>query len=309
MNASPRAFALAGLGAGVLAIAGAGVIVHADAGTSACRAATAEKLGVPFVHLCARGSPSPVWISGPLPCGQGAHASVACPTATALGAGAGGLNDSNVSHGPYAVAMTDAFTAYRLCGMRFGGRLPTRLEREQARDRLGLATLLATEGADGSGEIALSELPEWVADGDCENPSLPGPKCRIATYPPAPLPLRLAWEAVRACEARPLAEAGEHEGVATLGQICIAEAAESATAREIHALHSPAVRSCLFAGPSSEPSGYELRCTKPPTRPHPALQREPLAAVRCLLREDSLLSRCARSTAPAGALCALREVL
>lgn len=163
-------------------------LANADSASNpACPSGAAERLGVKFYAVCPAGRDAPFWISQPLHCGAGDHDHVACPFATSLVRKGGA--QSSVPTKPQAVAMTDAFTAHRLCGMRFGGLLPSRSQRLAAKSSLGIATLLATE--DSAGELSLSELPEWVAEGECDNPTLPGAHCRFASYPPQSVDLTL----------------------------------------------------------------------------------------------------------------------
>lgn len=264
------------LASGVTAVV---ALADGDSPPTPCRPRLGEKLGVTFHRMCPSDRTESHWISDPLPCGQGAHDTVACPVVTAL------ARDGSRQRSPTRaqfVAMSDAFTAHRLCAMRFAGRLPTSSERASARNALGLATLLATEGADRSGQIGLSELPEWVAEGDCDNPSLPSANCRFASYPRAPLALPLSWAALRSCDAVPITGLDDRAEVAVLGGTCRDRSASPFG----HAHHE--ARTCVLASPGTVPFHYELSCRKPKTAVHAPSGREPVAAIRCVLQSWAL---------------------
>jgi hypothetical protein len=260
--------------------------LHAEGHKSAvpCRFATGEKLGIGFYRVCPS-SPDrpPFWISAPLTCGQGEHGTVLCPEVTALVRAVGLENGGAIA--PRRAAMVDAFTAHRLCGMRFGGRLASGAQRSDARETLGLATLLVTQGRDTSGGLWLTELPEWIAEGKCDNPSMLGAKCRITTFPPAPLPLPLAWEALRACTAEPLGEAPAGREVSELGQDC---AGTLATSEPPGRDRAGSTNACLLRDPGPLRGAYALRCDKPASTPHAPTARESTAAVRCVVAGSAL---------------------
>jgi hypothetical protein len=252
---------------------GFGLAVSADSrgSSNTCRFATREKLGVTFYSVCsATGAQSAFWISAPLGCGQGEHGTVQCPEATALvGASVPPVGAEPIA--PKPVAMVDAFTAHRLCGMRFAGRLPSRAQRTRAREALGLATLLVTQGSPAKREMWLSELPEWVTEGNCDNPSTPGTTCSIASFPPAPLSLPLAWSSLRACKAFPLGNVSAKSELSELGKDCTNNS-DDRTESE-----------CLLRSPGAAQTSYAIRCAPATSAVHAPSPRESVAAVRCVV--------------------------
>jgi hypothetical protein len=248
-----------------------------------CRFAVGEKLGVAFFHVCPNDPHTPpFWISAPLPCGQGEHSEVACPQATPL-LRSRGTDDVTLRAGP--VAMLDSFTAHRICGMRFAGTLPSREQRRMARDQLGLVTLLATQGPGERAELGLTELPEWAIDGACDNPSLPGAACHITPFPPAPLPLPLAWDGLRSCDARPVASTAADRASVEIGDRCGAKApAWQSQGKGVTA----APGSCLVRDPGELRGSYALSCKKPLASVHPVRPKEAVAAVRCVVQSWAL---------------------
>jgi hypothetical protein len=248
---------------------------------ASCRTAVAENLGVPFYRVCpSEPGGRSFWIGAPLTCNRGEHETVQCPHATAL-VHPGVLPMTALPASE--VAMVEGFTAQRLCGLRFAGRLPTRAERETARDAIGIAALLASASPGESFEIALSEMPEWLADGVCDSPSVLGPDCRLATYPTAPVPLPLAWEALSTCDAAPV-ELDDAAQACELGATCRVRAPLWETALSLGGERgSPA----LLVSPGKARAGYALRCDIPRPGIH-AAPVEAVAAVRCVLGDTAL---------------------
>jgi hypothetical protein len=164
-----------------------------------CGLRIGEKLGVHFVEVCGADGAS-FWISvAPMPCSAGEHETIACPSVTPLLAWRAGTNP--VALTARRAAMVDRVSAHRLCGLRFAGHVATRTELERARAARAVAAVIVSEPAAGTGEFRFDALPEWTADGACENPSAPGTRCRFARWPDAGArPATLAE--VRACDAR-----------------------------------------------------------------------------------------------------------
>lgn len=234
----------------------------------ACPTESGQKLGVPFVRICAPLSADAVWIAAtPLPCSAGDHETLECPIATSL------LVAPNVPTdllAPRTALLTDGFAAHRLCAMRFGGRLPTPEERRELRRQQGMSSVRATAEADGT--IRIDELDEWTASGDCGNPSLPGSDCRFERFPGAAAPA-IDWAAMQRCEASAPRQADG--AVVSIGGRC------------------PAGVECLLQSPwflkaDSAPLTHALACA-PLERPlqHPA-PRADVAAFRCVLPRGAL---------------------
>jgi hypothetical protein len=84
--------------------------------------------------------------------------------------------------------------------MRFGGRLPTRAERELARYSAAVATLVSMKEP-GEAEPWIGEMPEWTQVGDCTNPSQPDEGCRLVIFPPVLTRQRSEQSVLQACRA------------------------------------------------------------------------------------------------------------
>jgi hypothetical protein len=240
----PKALRAFVCGAGVLAAAGA---LASAARAPACAPRSGERLGVRFVEVCASHTSAfadadahapealpAVWIAAtPLPCSAGRHETVGCDTVTALEASPAAGRGKNE---PLAALVVEAELAHRICTLRFGGRLPTPLEREQARRLLGLASLRVRADA-GAARLHFDDLPEWVAEGDCAaEPARAGPSCRIRPFPPV-----TAWpsdaEGERlACVAEP---AGPDAGAVAIGGACAEGPRAGALRRPACALELP----------------------------------------------------------------------
>lgn len=188
---------------------------------SQCRPRVAEKLGSTLVEVCAtsRGAvegsddtePLPsFWINAaPVGCSAGAHPTLECPVVSAIAASDGLLRINQAT-----AAIIDAPTAHRTCALRWGGRLPTRREREQARRVLGLTSVLFFRDDRGLGA---DELAEWTAEGECDQPSAVTNACRITMTPPVQARPRAPARALIRCdsEASPFVRS-----VFALGEIC-----------------------------------------------------------------------------------------
>jgi hypothetical protein len=276
------------LGAGVLAGLACGA-ARADA--PLCAPRVGEKLGVRFVEVCASSESEvfggaydrtlpPFWISAaPLPCSAGSHETVDCPTLTPLEASPVG---SPLRNRPMRAAVVDAATAHRLCTLRFGGRLPTEAEREQARHVLGLVTLLVREGAGPGPSVELDELPEWAATRECAaSPSNLGPGCRVSLSPPVIVRPRRAGDSLLACDAE-LADFGPEPSVGPGGTCGAALDSE---------LRQP--RCAVVVPHAAYPSRFTLACRPVPEAPGEADARpsDALAPFRCVLPEAALGSR------------------
>lgn len=175
-----------------------------------CAWRTGEKIGVAFAEICAAPSApkglleespaevAPFWMSAaPLPCSRGNKGTTDCPVATSILSARSRAKDVLE---PRTVALVDGKTAYGVCGMRFGGRLPTRAERELARYSATVATLVSMKEP-GEPEPRIGELPEWTQVGDCTNPSQPDEGCRLVIFPPVLTRQRSKHSVLQACRA------------------------------------------------------------------------------------------------------------
>ena len=262
---------LLGLGACAGASAPDGHAQLADTRVAAptCAETRGDKLGVPFVRVCRPLSPDAWWVAAtPLPCSDGAHELLECPTATSLMVEPA----TGPALSPRSALVTDAVSAYRTCAMRFGGRLPTAGERRHLATTQGLAAFVATAAADGTTQLA--PLDEWTADGDCGNPSKPGADCRFARFPGARAATR-DWGAMLRCEASvapteaSLADAVGLDGSCRAGAPCL-------------------VRSPWFLSVDAPLRLHAIQCTPlAATPPHPA-PRADVAAFRCVLPEAAV---------------------
>jgi hypothetical protein len=274
------------LACSIAALALASASRAGDGAAAPCTPRVGEKLGVRFVELCATSGAAPpdagrhaeaalpaFWIAAtPLPCSQGEQGTVGCDRVTAL--------EDSALPGPgknqaMDALVVDAFVAHRACALRFGGRLPTPLERERAREQLGLASLLVRR-TDGPPErVRLDDLPEWVEEGDCAAaPSNPGPGCRITPFPPVIARPRADADVLLSCHA---ARAGAQASAVPIGSECDERLAKGARNPQ-----------CTVAVPGS-PARFELFCDpEPATRSGAPAVRTDQAAFRCVLPESAL---------------------
>lgn len=164
-----------------------------------CVRAFAEKLGTPFVRVCAGQLGGVVtesyWIAmSPIACPAGPHETIPCPPTVALGP----LGDrSSIPSRP--IQLVDAAAAHRTCTLRFGGRLPTVRERAMAQGALGITTLLVT--ATSAGGYHLDVVPEWTTVTTCPNPATID-RCAARRFPTG-IGSEIAWAKLRACVAVP----------------------------------------------------------------------------------------------------------
>jgi hypothetical protein len=279
----------ASLSAALAAVAvAAGAPSAARASPPLCAPRTGEKLGVRFLEVCAsnardvlgdaydRALPA-FWIAAaPLPCSEGSHETVDCPTLTPLEASPVG---SLLRNRPQRAAMVEAATAHQLCTLRFGGRLPTPEEREQARHVLGLVSLLVREASHESARMRFDELPEWVAGSECvATPSNLGPGCQVTLSPPVILRPRAAGDRLLACDAE-LADVGPEASLPLAGE-CEA-AVQGDTLRP---------RCAIVVPHAALPSRFTLACRAAPLAAAEAAAQpsDALAAFRCVVPESSL---------------------
>ncbi len=244
-----------------------------------CAWRTGEKLGVAFAEICTPArvpkglletSPDevpPFWMSAaPLSCSLGSGGTIDCPVATSILSARSRAKDVLE---PRAVAVIEGKTAYGVCGMRFGGRLPTRAERELARYSAAVATLVSMKEP-GEPEPWIGEMPEWTQVGDCTNPSQPDAGCRLVIFPPVLTRERSEQSVLQACRASfapAWIETAIQPGAPCVGGTC--------TVRIL-----PALR----------PEAFELTCqpTRVTATQAPDKPKAELAAFRCVLPESAL---------------------
>ena len=187
-----------------LVLAGSLVVAHAGEAGASCEPRAAERLGVRFVSVC----PDGFWLSAtPVPCTPAERAGAACDAVTALEASP--LAAPAMNHSVNAL-VTDAASAARICAQRFGGRLPTPLEREQARLSLGLASLRVREEPGEFARLRLHAQLEWVAEGgrtmrypSVATPPLPGGDVLLVCAAEAAMP-QARWVPIgESCAERP----------------------------------------------------------------------------------------------------------
>jgi hypothetical protein len=246
-----------------------------------CEPRVGEKLGVPFVHVCASdlGVESarfePFWISAvPLACSKGSHETVRCPSIVALAHPASGE-----SRGPRPIpasmaTVIDSEVAHRICTMRFAGRLPTRAERARATDAMGLATMMVVVTDNPPTSFAFRPLAEWVTEVACDTPSVLEPSCGAGTYPTG-ASSQIPWDAIAACDSRPRFDAS---AAVALGESCPVSHWDWTAGVLPCAIRSP-------AGPATRPTvpAFSLDCRPPaPAERHPPDAAD-VAAFRCVL--------------------------
>jgi len=267
-----------------------GLLAGGSGADTPCTPRVGEKLGLRFVEVCASSSaavlgvapeddrPLPAfWIAAaPIPCSAGAHETLDCPTVTALEASP---VPSRFKNQPVQAAVIDAQTAHRLCTLRFGGRLPTAAEREQARHVLGLVSLAVSELPEPRGSIALDELPEWTADGDCaSSPSTLAAGCRVSQLPPILSRHRPENDRLLSCEATTADPSLERVPV---GGACPGAARDGERIRPSCAVRVP--------HPGFDTT-FALLCRRPPAAPRGTVAGPAPAdaAFRCVLPEHAI---------------------
>jgi len=265
--------------AGLLLMVVGAATAKGDEPRAPCAWRTGEKLGIGFAEICTPTSApkglleespaeiAPFWMSAaPLPCSRGSGGTLDCPVATAILSARSRAKDVLE---PRSVALVDGKTAYGVCGMRFGGRLPTRAERELARYSASVATLVSMKEPDEP-DPRIGELPEWTQVGDCTNPSQPDEGCRLVIFPPVLTRERSRHSVLQACQAS--FAPGSIETAIQPGAPCMGG---SCTVRILPAL---------------QPEAFELTCE--PTRilatEAPAEPDAERAAFRCVLPESAL---------------------
>jgi hypothetical protein len=268
-----------------------------------CAPRIAEKLGVRFVQVCGAGeNDASFWISvAPMPCSTGEHETIDCPSITPLLIG-GTAAASPVPLTSRRVVVVDSFSAHRLCALRFAGRVATRVELESARAVLGLTALVVAEQSTPATEFRFEALPEWTADGECDNPSVPGERCRFARWPHAQA-RHAPMAEIRACDARAVGPSDRARTNTEIGGRCPAQgwSWDGLSAGASHDLPCDV----HLAGITTRVSGAEdfaLTCRAPDLQPPraPATDLGSIAAFRCVVPTWALATF-DQPTAPSGA--------
>lgn len=248
--------------------------------TGPCTPATAEKIGVPFVRVCASpgaGTES-FWISAiPLGCSAGEHGTLSCPTVTSLVQPPAALPGFRAPS-PRIAAVVDAYTAHKVCTMRFAGRLPTRAERARARADVGLATVAVTEGP--AGAFRARELGEWVTEPVCAHPTDLGPECHEDRFPKESIGA-VSFDALVRCAATPVTSTPRP--LFDVGGACASPAWAGRGAFTLPC----ALRGLGYGevGGASAVRAFELSCERGEAGAEHASVRLDVAAFRCVLPE------------------------
>jgi hypothetical protein len=219
------------------------------AGDAACKPRSLDEHGVRFLEVCGAGF---LLADAPLACG----AADACEPVTAL---APAPRDAGRPNRHVDALVTDGESARRLCRERFGGRLPTPAEREQARS-LGFVSVLVREEPGEFARLRLDEEPEWAAEGE-----------RLVRMPAAAPRPRAPGEWLLGCVAEP---ALPRARAVPLGSVCDERPLEAE-------VRSP---DCALAAPGG--GRFELGCD--PAHGVRSRTAPEHAAVRCVLPASAL---------------------
>jgi hypothetical protein len=215
-----------------------------------CTPRALEKGGARFVEVCEEGF---FLLAAPVACTPAEGADAACDPVTALEASP--LTGPG-KNGHVDALITDAARAERICRERFGGRLPTPLERERARLALGLATVRVREEAGEFARLLVYPQPEWVEEN--------GARTR---YPSVVTPPQPGGDVLLGCVAEPAQPGAQW---VPIGQSCDERPLEGG-------VRSP---DCAIGVPGTR-ARFELGCDPEHARRSHARTED--AAVRCVL--------------------------
>jgi len=252
---------------------------RAPPATAPCQRAFGDKLGVPFVRVCpadlAGAIEAPFWIAAaPIGCTAGGHETIGCPLVLPLGPPTAGA--ATIS--PRTAQMVDAASAHRTCAMRFGGRLPTVAERAQARDALGLATVVVSASGNPTPSWRAQALAEWTTERPCaDTPSTLAASCAPTRFPTEAI-AEVPWPQLRSCHASPEPAAGAL--IVGIGEACPSPGVEGAFPR------------CLLALPATtRPQAFALVCQALTVEQaiHPETSVSARAAFRCVVPDGALV--------------------
>ena len=244
----------AGVGLALLA----GSLRAAPPEAKPCTPRVGEKLGMHFVEVCPEG----FFISAtPVACTLEEQKSAACDAVTALGVSPLAWPGKN-RH--LDVRVTDAESAARVCTERLGGRLPTPLEREQARLSFALASLRVREEPSEFPRLRLHAQQEWVAESGS-----------TTRYPSVATPPVAGGDVLLGCVAEPAQPQAQW---VPIGESCKERPAEGD-------VRSP---DCAVGVPGTN-ARFELGCD--PRHTVRSRARPEDAAIRCVVPESALRFR------------------
>jgi len=246
-----------------------------------CTPRVGERLGIPFVKVCPEDLKGidakfePFFIAAQqLGCSAGEHDTLRCPTVTALQHPAPGETRAPPAPRRSLAAVVEARIAQNVCYMRFGGRLPTRVERARAEEALGIASVMVVTSEGDPKHFDFLRLREWVSEEPLTTPNVSG--SGVGEFPSGERGL-IPWARLARCEGAPLA--GD-AGVPLLG------VGESCPAPGFAFGEAAALLPCGVKSPAARPSvvGFSLACLPPaPDARHPDDDAEKTAAFRCVL--------------------------
>jgi hypothetical protein len=216
----------------------------------------------------------------------GEHAEIECPTVVSLMAPENGVAIARFA--AMESPLVDASTAHRLCAMRFAGRLPTRKERARARDALGLTTLSVVESRGAAGaHFDFRQVPEWVTEVPCDQPSVLGPECGAAREP-ADSTTQVVGLTEWSCDAEFIGSAPMPVVVA--GESCPSGAFDPSAARGVLPC---AAGITVESATLSTRFGFQLTChpSAARTKPRADTADTEVAAIRCVVPASLLDSR------------------
>ena len=245
-----------------------------------CTRAVARKLGIPFVRVCPQDLGrsgvdfEPFWIAAaPVGCSAGEHETVRCPRILAL-------SSAETQFVARTASVIAPVTAHQVCAMRLNGRLPTRAERVRARAALGLSTAVIAYGPESS-RLSVDELPEWVTENPCSQPTVLPAECGIGVFPSGASPAVVETDTL-SC----VATAGTPgQPAIELGERCAADD-WLATAK---LSPRPTLLPCALRGSRTlEPALYSVACEAPTVARRPPLAESLVAGFRCVLPDLAL---------------------
>ena len=245
-----------------------------------CQRAFGNKLGVPFVRICPAdligAIEAPFWIAAaPIGCTAGAHGTISCPPVLPLGPPTEGA----ATIAPRTAQVTEAAFAHRTCTLRFGGRLPTTAERAQARDALGLATVVVTQQDDPSPRLRAQALAEWTTERPCTDaPAALAASCSPMRFPSGAI-AEVSWPQLRSCRASPAPAAGAL--IVEVGESCPSAEVEATSPRCLLALPEAARPQQAFA--------LDCRALTAEEAIHPDDTAGERAAFRCVVPDSALI--------------------
>lgn len=149
-------------------------------------------------------------------------------------------------------------------------------ELAQARDALGLITVVVSEGSSPSAHLDLRVVPEWATTQPCLDPATLGSACTPTAFPSG-VSAEIPWARLRSCRATPTSPVGAL--VVDPGGSC--------------PLATVAAPRCLLGSPRMAPprQAFELNCRAliAEEASHPDPIPGARAAFRCVVPESALV--------------------